>query len=93
MTISLCPTCRSAYMVDPPECEACVRRRRYGRIVSAIVGLDALDALADVMRDRHRMLKRHNKELLEESREAQRGARDAYAEGQYAERAEHEGGW
>jgi hypothetical protein len=83
------------------KCEACVRRARYGLIIAALTTevdeiplasstLDALDALADVMRDRHELLARHRKEMFEEQREAQRGARDAFAEGRFE--GQREGG-
>ena len=44
---------------------------------------DALDALAEVMEDRKRLILAHRRELNAEIREAQRGARDAYQEGRY----------
>ena len=40
-----------------------------------------LDAIAHLMIDRGRLVRAHRKELNEEIRDAQRGARDAYAEG------------
>ncbi len=94
--INSCPTCRVAFKVDrDPECETCSRRRRYGAIVQALTvesdeppfsrsTLDALDALADVMRDRHRLIRQHQRELIDEQRGAQRDANYAHAEG-YAE--------
>ena len=42
--------------------------------------LDALDALASVMEDRHRLIRQHRRELAEEI-EAQRAGRDGYREG------------
>ncbi len=43
--------------------------------------LDALDALAAVMQDRHRILQAHRRELRDESRVGQQDARAAYADG------------
>lgn len=43
--------------------------------------LSALDALAEIMADRHRLIRQHRRELNDEIREPQRGQRDAYSEG------------
>lgn len=76
----------------PPHCEECARRRRYGAIVEALciegdeppfarVTLDALEALAELMSDRHRVIRQYRQELFEEQREGQRAAREAFADG------------
>jgi hypothetical protein len=56
------------------------------------VYLRNLDAIAELMIDRGRLVRRHRKEMNEEAREAQRDARDAYAEGR-AEGREERGDW
>lgn len=43
--------------------------------------LDALDALAEIMEDRHRLIRAHREEMNDEIRGMQRDASDAYAEG------------
>lgn len=68
-----------------------VRLRAYGRIVEALAGpsridqidvrLDALDAVADLLTDDVRIRRAHNREMIDEQREAQRAVRDAHTEG------------
>ena len=85
------PSC-AMFTLMAKGCESCARRARYGLIIAALTTevdevplasstLDALDALAHVMEDRHALIRRQRKELFEEQREAQRGAREAFAEG------------
>jgi hypothetical protein len=66
-------------------CLECQRHQAWGVIVDALTddgyALDALDAVADLMTERVRLLRQHQKELREEAREAQRSATDAYHEG------------
>ncbi len=87
------PSC--AVFKDQGEC--CARRRRYGVIIEALFDLahpqyDALDAFADVMRDRHALLRQHRRELFEEQRGAQRDATAAYHEGHRKGYSEGRGG-
>lgn len=48
------------------------------------------DALADLMTEHAKDRRRHNKELFDEQRDAQRGARDAYDQGRFEERSSRE---
>jgi len=89
--VILCPTCQAAAAVAV-ECDRCVRRRRYGAIVQAMFAemdddelveemLAGFDALAELMIDRHRVDRAHQRELREEQRYAQRNARAAHDDG------------
>jgi hypothetical protein len=44
---------------------------------------DALDALAEIMEDRHRVIRQHRRDMNDEIREGQRAARDSYQEGRF----------
>lgn len=56
--------------------------------------LDALEGLAELLIERGKMIRAHRKELLDESRDAQRCARDAYDEGVFDGRESADaGGW
>lgn len=52
----------------------------------------ALDVVAELLRRSAERRRQANRDLADEQREAQRGAREAYAEGQWAER-ERQGDW
>ncbi len=82
-----CPDCR-AFMADGTTCPECRRRRAWGtinRTIHALVGgttlLTTLEAVAFLMQDRQALIDRHRREMNDEARAAQRGARDAYDQG------------
>jgi hypothetical protein len=80
-------------------CDECHRLRAWGDLAEAVyaawrlasdeVGENGLAALAFLMQERQALVHRHRREINEEAREAQRGARDSYSEG--VERGRSEG--
>jgi hypothetical protein len=77
-----------------PHCADCRRRVAYGAIVDVLCSevdeppfarwtLDALDALALIMIDRHRLIAAHRKELNDEIKAAQRESTASYREGMH----------
>jgi hypothetical protein len=86
-----------AKLPEEPECGSCVLRRKVGRAIEYITGerlcepgqedrltleqLDALEAIGELWIRHGLTVRAHMKEMREEAREAQRGARDSYHEG------------
>lgn len=108
MSVRWCPECRQrpiAAVSDGDVCERCLKFRQVGVLVTAIARacthnntdwleyLDWLDAVATLCLIAPAVgRRRHNRELREESIEAQRGARGAYHDG-YAEGRRDHGDW
>ena len=85
-----CPFCRDA--------GTCARCRRLAdvrtvvealdRLVDGAIAADAVGALGRLMVERGALVAAHRRELNDEAREAQRGARAAYDEGRWVGRRE-----
>lgn len=91
---SICDRCRFYRDGIAPIVLAVDARRYSGRDPVDRTGLELLDAVALILCERAETRRRHQRELREEQREAQLGARDAYVEGRHEGLAESRGaGW
>lgn len=104
LALKPCPSCRLAWTPGGGTCGRCRRLAAVGVLVEFIQEseswsltnghgfdvVDALDALADLLRDRAELVRAHRKELRDAERDAQEAARDGYAAGALDERERNE---
>jgi thymidylate kinase len=86
-----CTHCRSCWAMSGVLCERCRWMAALGVLVQSVDPTDVLelDAIAFLLIERAMTRHRHNKEMFEEQRGAQRDARSAYDEGLADGRRDH----